>query len=1127
MKRAALALLCTTLSLTAATEPVVVSRGPNHRVLEKPRPPLPGNEKGGPIRYTEIAAGMHYLKDGEWIASNATFELINGRAVARQGQHTLVLAPNIATPGAIELTTPDGQKLVSQPSGLSFMDTVTGKNVIIAEIKPSVGQQIAPNVVLYDDCFDDVDGAIRVAYHQDGVEVDVLIFDQTNLDPDAHGIPAATAQLQAWTRFTESPKAHKIDRKQGQYFDDRLLDFGGMTIVEGKAFQIGDEADSTPVQKQWLRVEDSDYLVERVDFAKISAKIRRLPRQANLPRTDRGGVAAPGGFIHRVPEIETAAIEHKPRTIESGFLLDYLTINTAQSDFVFRNDVTHYILGDITFSGVTVFEGSAILKFAPGSGSRVKLTGAIEWNGSEYAPVVMTGRDDDSVGEDISSTALSGYYADTALYVDASASGVSALLENLRIRHALTGIHLYGGHSNVVQHAQFVNCGTAIRASNSTNSLRNALAYASTNIFGLSNAKMGGEHLTVNQSTTLSTLASGATLALTNSILAQVTTLGSYTADHVETSSSGSLFQTVGEGGHYLPATSPYRASGTLAINPDLLSELRQRTTQPPQVLSLPITLPTTFFPVVERDFGPLDLGWHYSPIDLVAHGIDISTTVVFTNGVVVATWAELASYGFGLKSGAEVYSQGSPIRPNRFIRQNTVMEQVNTNWSADNYLSKTFKMLSSSTPKPKAAFRFTDFHVLAGKNKHFYNNGYHVYDPNIEFSDCQLIAGRIDAVAQGICFTNCYFERIDFYGEDSNGSPTRRFYNNLFFGGTNYIQANAANTWSLYDNHFDQMGIYQTGSTLLHGYNAYQSGFSRLTANQATDILYTNAFVYGSAALGSRYQQSTYLTDKGSRSATNAGLSHHTTLIGQTKEMTGTPYGITKATVALNGFTHTYPDDLDLLLVSPVGTTLLLLSDAGGGSNITNLTVTFDDTAGSSLPDSTALTTGTFKPTNYGSGDTFNSPAPGGTPGTTLAVFNNQNPNGTWKLYAMDDTDLDSGTLSSWTLNLTTTAGTTAFNGGSITLNALGSASPYSSDIAVSLSGGSSTNSTVDIGFHYVAVDGNGLPWDVDGDGIPDVLEDADGDGLFDNDGSESDWTTSTNGTTGSPGLLLFTPLE
>jgi RHS repeat-associated protein len=48
--------------------------------------------------------------------------------------------------------------------------------------------------------------------------------------------------------------------------------------------------------------------------------------------------------------------------------------------------------------------------------------------------------------------------------------------------------------------------------------------------------------------------------------------------------------------------------------------------------------------------------------------------------------------------------------------------------------------------------------------------------------------------------------------------------------------------------------------------------------------------------------------------------------------------------------------------------------------------------------------------------------------------------------------------------------------------------------------------NSTVDIGFHYVAVDGNGNPIDTDGDGVPDYLEDANGNGL---DGSgESPWT-------------------
>jgi hypothetical protein len=42
-------------------------------------------------------------------------------------------------------------------------------------------------------------------------------------------------------------------------------------------------------------------------------------------------------------------------------------------------------------------------------------------------------------------------------------------------------------------------------------------------------------------------------------------------------------------------------------------------------------------------------------------------------------------------------------------------------------------------------------------------------------------------------------------------------------------------------------------------------------------------------------------------------------------------------------------------------------------------------------------------------------------------------------------------------------------------------------------------TNSIVDIGYHYVAVDTNGIPIDTNGDGIPDYLEDANGNGLVD----------------------------
>jgi len=46
----------------------------------------------------------------------------------------------------------------------------------------------------------------------------------------------------------------------------------------------------------------------------------------------------------------------------------------------------------------------------------------------------------------------------------------------------------------------------------------------------------------------------------------------------------------------------------------------------------------------------------------------------------------------------------------------------------------------------------------------------------------------------------------------------------------------------------------------------------------------------------------------------------------------------------------------------------------------------------------------------------------------------------------------------------------------------------------------------TVSIGFHYVATDAYGNPLDSNGDGIPDYLEDANGNGIYDT-GDLGDW--------------------
>ena len=126
----------------------------------------------------------------------------------------------------------------------------------------------------------------------------------------------------------------------------------------------------------------------------------------------------------------------------------------------------------------------------------------------------------------------------------------------------------------------------------------------------------------------------------------------------------------------------------------------------------------------------------------------------------------------------------------------------------------------------------------------------------------------------------------------------------------------------------------------------------------------------------------------------------------------------VTDLDVTLRQLTHTYPDDLDFLLVGPTGANATFMSDAGGGDDVTAVDLLFDDAAATPIPDAAIITSGTYSPANY-TADTFPAPAPVPSGGAALSAFNLTNPAGTWNLWVADDASPDSGTLTSWSLSL------------------------------------------------------------------------------------------------------------
>jgi subtilisin-like proprotein convertase family protein len=128
--------------------------------------------------------------------------------------------------------------------------------------------------------------------------------------------------------------------------------------------------------------------------------------------------------------------------------------------------------------------------------------------------------------------------------------------------------------------------------------------------------------------------------------------------------------------------------------------------------------------------------------------------------------------------------------------------------------------------------------------------------------------------------------------------------------------------------------------------------------------------------------------------------------------------YGV--ATITFNGISHTWTSDLDIVLVSPSGQPVILLSDASGSNDMINANIVFKDGA-AVFPNVNPIPSGTYAPINVGAADTWPAPGPGGvtqaTP--TLSTYTG-NFNGTWSLYGLDQFAGDFGKINSWSITFT-----------------------------------------------------------------------------------------------------------
>lgn len=902
--------------------------------------------------YVQIETGLNYRNaSGEWVSSQESFVSTNGWALAYQGQHKVALYHNLNAEGAVVLYTPDGKRMRSHVYGLAYYDPETGNSVLIGRVQDSEAEITAQNQVTYANAFSGMAADVRYTYTKAGFEQDIILWKQPP-SPDSFGLNPKTTRLEVWTEFveTETPTRRTVrgtgasPMSEDATLADEDLSFGELGIGRGRSFLLND--DQRPVAhvgKSWIVSEEgAQFLVEAVSFGEVGKALQTLPHGNGasvsgpargrlnashpLPKRSRAINSADHRIPQRRPNRDVAASEAPTH----GFVLDYLTVTTTQSNYTFAGDETYLVTGAVDLNGATTFEGGAVVKFASGGSGKLRIRGPASFETAPHRPVVFTVSTDNSVGQSVAtgSPTVGVWGGQPALEFDALSSGQTYSLGNIIIRHAQTALSINGGSGHRLSGVQVSHCQTALNLQNCAARLYNALiwygasANAGTKVAaGLGGASLDAQHLTVHGVESFLDAGFSGSVAVMNSLFVGVTTLNwqipAGSATHVRVvDEDASPFGAFDGAKHYLSGGQGLRDSGSLALDPQLRAELAELTTAPP--VELGSIVAGIYGPTVLRDKDTPDIGYHYAPVDYVCSGqatVAAAEHATFVDGAVIAVKGS-----FGLQIADSPYTSlkivGRPDRMARILPAHLIQED---SYGGSGATSPTFFSVGSAAIHGRRIeLRFVELIGCGRKVPLFLGTAAYAYNGvRIKATDCLLynlnctIGDYYQSVATPsmVELVNCCVERcsidikksvVNYFGANYDSAALWSIYNSQFIGcriNLKYddgIPAGFGNPGCyLKDCVFDGSTNQLTGTGLasfLRGNNARRSvvdvGSPSLVSGSTPDITLTS-IKYARGPFGTRYLDpaSTSLVNAGSRTAAAAGLAQHTVGVDQNKD--------------------------------------------------------------------------------------------------------------------------------------------------------------------------------------------------------------------------------------------------